>query len=227
MPQLLGLGASTGQIACYLQRTVWNALDSSSIGESPGKSSSRMPTRRAFGSRARPTGRARMRRGAGGLPDRRLQEASSPGMAGTLARDDFAPHSRDGKIRRAQRGARILRCPQAEMEHEDERRPEGPFGLLPPAIREADDSRAKGVEVPKSIRDRIARECEWILKKALRHCDGLPECDPARKGKRGRKKRRPGHDPALRSWNRMEEALLFPHDLSVPSRTTWRSARSE
>ena len=28
MPQLLGLGASTGQNACSLQRTVWNVLDS-------------------------------------------------------------------------------------------------------------------------------------------------------------------------------------------------------
>ena len=113
------------------------------------------------------------------------------------------------------------------MEHEDDRRAEGLFNLMPLAKREADDARAIGVEVPKSILDWITREYEWILKKALRHYDSLPDFEPARKGKRGRKKRRPGIDLALRLLNEMEGALLFPRDLSVPSRTTWRSALFE
>lgn len=83
-----------------------------------------------------------MRRGDDGLPDKRLQEASSPGMAGTLARDDFASYSRDGNLRHAQCGAHILRYPQAEMEHENERWAEGLFSLLLLAKREADDAYA-------------------------------------------------------------------------------------
>ena len=75
-------------------------------------------------------------------------------MAGTLARDDFGSYSRDENLRHARREAHILRCPQAEMEHEDEGRSEGRLSnLFLLANSEADDARAKGVEVLNSIRD--------------------------------------------------------------------------
>ena len=71
------------------------------------------------------------------------------------------------------------------MDHEGERRPEDLHDILLPGLRATDNAHAKGAKVPKSTLDRITREYERILKKALRHCDKLPACDPARKGKRG------------------------------------------
>ena len=67
----------------------------------------------------------------------------------------------------------------------------GCCNILPLAKRVADGARAEGVEVPKSTLNWITREYERILKKALRHCDDLPDFEPARKGKRGRKKEVP------------------------------------
>ena len=148
-------------------------------------------------------------------------------MSGTLARDDFASYGKDEGVRHARCAAHILRYLQAEMEHEGERRPEDMYNLLMLAKRAADDARAKGAKVPKSTLNWITREYERILKKALRQCDDLPDFEPARKGKRGRKKRRPGHNLALRLSDKMERALLFLHDLSVPSRTMRRSALFE
>lgn len=43
----------------------------------------------------------------------------------------------------------------------------------------ADDARANVSEVPKSTRDWIAREYEWILNMALLNYDQLPDLDPA------------------------------------------------
>ena len=120
-----------------------------------------MPTRPACGSRACPNIRAPMRRSADDLQDRRLREASPPRMSGAPARDDFASQSKNEDVRRARRGAHILRYLQAEMEHEGERLPEDLRKLLMPAKRVADDARADGREVPKSTRDWIAREHAW------------------------------------------------------------------
>ena len=137
-------------------------------------------------------------------------------MSGTLVHDDFASYSKDKDVRHAQCGAHILRYLQAEMEHEGERWSEDMYNILLLAKRAADDARAKGVEVPKSTLNWITREYERILKKALRYYEKLPECDSGWKGKRGRKKRRPGHNLARRLLEKMEEVLLFLNDVSVP-----------
>lgn len=50
---------------------------------------------------------------------------------------------------------------------------------LLPTKRAADDAWAKGVELPKSIRDKISREYDRTLEMALLHSDGHSEFDTA------------------------------------------------
>ena len=137
-------------------------------------------------------------------------------MSGTLVHDDFASQCKDEDVRHARCAAHILRYLQAEMEHEGERWAEDMYNILMLAKHAADDAWANGANVPKSTLNWITREYKRTLKKALRQCDDLPDFEPARKGKRGRKKKRPGHNLAERLSVKMDQVLLFLHDLSVP-----------
>ena len=85
-------------------------------------------------------------------------------------------------------------------------------------------ARAKGRPVPMRVRKWIEREYVRIAEEAVEFYEKLSRFEPERKGKRGRPKRRFGHGLARRLLERMDEFLLFLHDLSVPSRTTRPSA---
>ena len=65
-----------------------------------------------------------------------------------------------------------------------------------------------------------------IMEEAKLHHAGLEPFGPARDGKPGRKKQRPGHNLAEDLLKRMDEFLRFAHDLSVPSATIRPSGTS-
>ena len=100
-------------------------------------------------------------------------------------------------------------------------------GLLPFGNEVAHLAPAKGRPIPKCVRKRIEREYARIAEEAKNCCENLSRFEPERKGKRGRPKRRFGHDLARRLLERMDEILLFLHDLAVPSRTARPSAIRE
>ena len=135
---------------------------------------------------------------------------------------------RDGEVRHARCGARILRYANSTMDHAIHPCEASWVGkardLLPFGNEVAHLARAKGRPILKCVLKWIEREYVRIAEEAEEYYDGLPEFEPDRKGKRGRPKRRFGHNLALRLLDRMDDILLFLHDLSVPSRTTRPSA---
>ena len=74
-------------------------------------------------------------------------------------------------------------------------------------------ARAKGVPLPRSLLERILRRYDELLEEALACHRGLP---PLARGKRGRKKRRPGHNLASRLQQRKAAVLRFLTDFEVP-----------
>ena len=85
--------------------------------------------------------------------------------------------------------------------------------LLRRAARTVRIARAKGVPLPRSLPERIRRRCDELVEEALARHRGLP---PLARGKRGRKKRRPGHNLALRLQKHKESVLRFLEDFEVP-----------
>ena len=158
-----------------------------------------------------------------------------PRVVGVMVHDDWGTYrkqgkedGRDGEVRHARCGARILRYANSTMDHALDSYEAFWAGkahdLLLFGNEAAHLARAKGRPIPKCVLTWIERECVRIAEEAEEYCDGLPEFEPDRKGKRGRPKRRFGRNLALRLLDRMDEILLFLHDLSVPSRTTRPSA---
>ena len=73
-------------------------------------------------------------------------------------------------------------------------------------------ARERGIPLPRSLLDRIQRRYDQLLEQALAYHRGRP---PLASGKRGRKKRRPGHNPALRLRDRKQAVLRFLTDFTV------------
>ncbi len=70
-----------------------------------------------------------------------------------------------------------------------------------------------GVPLPDSLLERIRKRCERLVKEGLAYHRGL---EPLARGRRGRKKRRPGHNLALRLRDRQADVLRFLTDFAVP-----------
>ena len=151
-----------------------------------------------------------------------------PRVVGVMVHDDWGTYrkqgredGRDGEVRHAQCGAHILRYANSTMDHAID--PYEAFwagrahDLLLFANEVAHLARAKGLRlVPKCVRKWIELEYVRIAEEAEEYYEKLSRFEPERKGKRGRPKRRFGHNLARRLLERMDEILLFLHDLSVP-----------
>ncbi len=73
--------------------------------------------------------------------------------------------------------------------------------------------RERGQALPRSLLERIERRYDQLVREALAHHEALPALPS---GRRGRKKRRPGHNLALRLRDRRESVLRFLTDARVP-----------
>ncbi len=85
--------------------------------------------------------------------------------------------------------------------------------LLKRAHRAARSARDNGREVPVSLVGRISRAWDRILERAIAFHEAQP---PLRTGKRGRRKRRIGHNLALRLQKQKEGCLRFLTDTRTP-----------
>ena len=89
--------------------------------------------------------------------------------------------------------------------------------LLRRANRAVHIARAAGQQqLPGSLLQRIERRYDRLLAEALKYHESLPALRPAKPGRRGRKKRRKGHNLALRLRDRRSAVLRFLSDLRVP-----------
>ena len=73
--------------------------------------------------------------------------------------------------------------------------------------------RERGMALPRSLLERIERRYDQLVREALAQHQALPALPT---GRRGRKKRRPGHNLALRLRDRRESVLRFLRDERVP-----------
>jgi len=88
--------------------------------------------------------------------------------------------------------------------------------LLRRAKRVVDSVRKRGVALPRSLLEKIEGRYDELVREALAYHEGLEPLRPATAGRRGRKKRRPGHNLALRLRQRRTSVLRFLQDERVP-----------
>ena len=88
--------------------------------------------------------------------------------------------------------------------------------LLRRAHRAVGIAREQAVPLPQSLVDLIGRRYDRLLEQALALHAAQPPLRLEKAGRRGRKKRRPGHNLALRLQDRKESALRFLTDFEVP-----------
>ena len=85
--------------------------------------------------------------------------------------------------------------------------------LLRRANRAVGSARERGRALPRSLLERIERRYDQLVQEALAQHEALPALPS---GRRGRKKRRPGHNLALRLRDRRASVLRFLSDARVP-----------
>ena len=88
--------------------------------------------------------------------------------------------------------------------------------LLRLAHRVVRRARERGIPLPRWLRQRLAAVYDELVQQALDYHEALPPLRPPQPGRRGRKKRRPGHNLALRLCQRRESVLRFLRDAQVP-----------
>ena len=69
---------------------------------------------------------------------------------------------------------------------------------------------------PRALVEQIQRRYDQWVGEALAYHEAQPPLRPPQKGRRGRKKRRPGHNLALRLRDRKQDVLRFVSDPGVP-----------
>ncbi len=77
-----------------------------------------------------------------------------------------------------------------------------------------------GVPLPDSLLELICERYQRLVQQGLAYHRGL---EPLARGRRGRKKRRPGHNLALRLRDRQRTCCAPRPTLQCRSRTTWPS----
>lgn len=88
--------------------------------------------------------------------------------------------------------------------------------LLRQANRELRAARERDLPLEPSFLKRIQERYDQLLEEALAYHRALPPLRPSRKGQRGPKKRRPGHNLARRLQQRKESVLRFLTEAGVP-----------
>ncbi len=147
----------------------------------------------------------------------RIGEVSARGveknLKGILVHDDFAPYFTIKGVRHGACNAHHLRELQALIDIEKEEWAASMHRLLQRARRAARFAREKDRQVPASLVARISRAWDRILEEAIAFHEAQP---PLQIAKRGRKKRRIGHNLARRLQKHKEGCLRFLTDLRTP-----------
>ena len=134
-------------------------------------------------------------------------------LEGILIHDDYAAYFTLKGVRHGACNAHHLRELQALIDIEKEDWAKSMHRLLERAHRATRFSRENGRDVPASLVARISRAWARILDHAIAFHEAQP---PLRTGKRGRKKRRIGHNLALRLRKHKEGCLRFLTDPRTP-----------
>ena len=134
-------------------------------------------------------------------------------LEGILIHDDYAAYFTLKGVRHGACNAHHLRELQALIDIEKEDWAKSMHRLLERAHRATRFSRENGRDAPASLVARISRAWARILDHAIAFHEAQP---PLRTGKRGRKKRRIGHNLALRLRKHKEGCLRFLTDPRTP-----------
>ena len=134
-------------------------------------------------------------------------------LNGIVIHDDYATYFALEGVRHGACNAHHLRELQALIEIEKEDWATSTHRLLTRANRAARFARKNGRDVPASLVARISRAWDRILEHAIASHDERP---PLRTGKRGRQKRRIGHNLAIRLQKYKEGCLRFLTDPRTP-----------
>ena len=134
-------------------------------------------------------------------------------LNGIVIHDDYTAYFALGGVRHGACNAHHLRELQALIEIEKEDWAASTHRLLIRAHRAARFARENDREVPASLVARIAQAWDRILNRAIAAHEAKP---PLPSAKRGRKKRRIGHNLALRLHKHKEGCLRFLTDLRTP-----------
>ena len=135
------------------------------------------------------------------------------GLSGCLVHDNWQTYFKPSGVLHALCNAHHLRELKALAEIDGEGWARRMQQLLRRARLAVQLARERGIPLPRSLLDRIQRRYDQLLEQALAYHRGRP---PLASGKRGRKKRRPGHNPALRLRDRKQAVLRFLTDFTVP-----------
>ena len=134
-------------------------------------------------------------------------------LNGIVIHDDYASYFALEGVRHGACNAHHLRELQALIEIEKEDWAASTHRLLTRANRAARFARKNDRDVPASLVARISRAWDRILERAIASHEDMP---PLQTGKRRRKKRRIGHNLALRLRKYKEGCLRFLTDLRTP-----------
>jgi len=135
------------------------------------------------------------------------------GLRGILVHDHWASYFKVKGVLHAMCNAHHLRELEALAELDGEAWARAMQQLLRRANRAVWIAREQGKALPRSLLERIERRYEQLVREALVQHQALPALPS---GRRGRKKRRPGHNLALRLRDRQESVLRFVRDERVP-----------
>ena len=137
------------------------------------------------------------------------------GMIGCVVHDHWGPYWKLRGVLHGLCNAHHLRELQALVDLAGEDWARRMQQLLRRAHRAVGMAREQGVPLPRSLLERIRRRYDRLLEEALAYHRALPPLQAPRPGRRGRKKRRPGHNLARRLEARKESVLRFLTDFSV------------
>ncbi len=135
------------------------------------------------------------------------------GLRGILVHDHWASYCKVPGVLHAMCNMHHLRELEALAKIDGEDWARRMQQLLRRAKRAVDSVRERGVALPRSLLERIERRYDQLVREALAQHQALPALPT---GRRGRKKRRPGHTLALRLRARRESVLRFLRDERVP-----------
>ncbi len=141
------------------------------------------------------------------------RSAVGRGLVGCLVHDCWQSYFRVPGVVHALCNAHILRELQALVKIDQEDWAGRLQRLLRRAARAVRIAQRLGVPLPDSLLERIRKRYERLVQEGLDYHRGL---EPLARGRRGRKKRRPGHNLALRLRDRQADVLRFLTDFAVP-----------
>ena len=142
--------------------------------------------------------------------------AMPSGLKGCLVHDHWGPYFTLPGVVHAMCNAHHLRELQALVEIDKEVWAGQLQPLLRLAHRVVRRARQRDMPLRPWLVASIEARYDKLLRKALEYHESQPVLRAPQRGRRGRKKRRPGHNLALRLEKRRESVLRFLHDPTVP-----------